>query len=107
MDGLLLALLLAFAAMLYTIRRAWRRFQPQVSNGIQTQFGYRRWLIQIGLFVVIYCVMVGLTLIAFTLVGVNFTLVSSFLGAPLWILYVIIARAWARSLARVLEPSPR
>ena len=103
MDGILLAALLAFAAMLYTINKAWRQFRPSR----RPIFGYRRWLLQIGLFVVIYTMMVACTLVLFTLAGVNFTLVSSFLGAPLWILYVIIARAWARSLARYLEPVPR
>lgn len=100
MDGILLAVLLAFAAMLYTINKAWRQFRPKRRP---FQFGYRRWLLQIGLFVVVYTMMVACTLVLFTLAGVNFTLVSSFLGAPLWILYVIIARALARSLARSLS----
>ena len=63
-----------------------------------------RFFLSIGLFVVIYVLMVAATLVLLTLVGVNFTLVSSFLSAPLWIIYVIIARAWARPLAAILAP---
>ena len=102
MDGYSLAIILAASAMLYAIYRAWRRFARKETT---LDINVKRWLLSIGLFCVIYTLMVIGTLVLFVFLGVNFTLVSSFLSAPLWIIYILIAKEVSRSLARVFEPA--
>ena len=91
----LLMVLIALAALVYAVVKTWRALERPRANGPR----HRRFLLFVGLFVVIYTAIVVTILVGLVFAGVNFTLITSFLSAPLWIVCIVIARALAKRLS--------
>jgi hypothetical protein len=89
--GFVSAAILAALVVLYALYVAWRE-----RRDLKSRRPFRRFVVFVGLFVIIYAAIVAIILISLSLLGVNFTLVTSFLSAPLWIVCVLFARAFAR-----------
>lgn len=74
----------------------WKDIRPPHSF---IPYDWRRTAIQrTGLFVWIYLSLAGTVFAAMTFVGINFTLMTSFLSAPLWIALVLVAWRISRAL---------